>query len=138
MDSQTIVKYIVEAQGDFDLAAERAGLKRQDLFRALAGDETAPLNDQLRNVLMATVFNNIMEASFALKLRLHELSAGELSRAFGAMVASFAALSGQQAADAATTQYDASLAKEEVITKLQTYAKRKQQKTELESKASNE
>jgi hypothetical protein len=121
-----LVKFIVAAKGNLPLAAERLGMDQNEVVAAIIGDDqSVSLTEQLRALLTIGVFDSAMAAQLAFRSSIDELTPKELSQAYTQLVAQFAALTKVASPELSDdAPYDATMAKQRIISRLDRYRKK--------------
>lgn len=123
-NAKELLQFVVAASGNIPLAAEQAGISQRELVAIICGEESASLTENLRAMLMLSVFDTLMQTQLAYRASLDSMSPDALSKAFPSLLQSFSTLSQQPTGDLVDNAHDASRIKEQLITRLDQYKKR--------------
>lgn len=127
-----LVRFITAAEGNLALAAEKAGMSQQDLIAAIVGDnEGSTLTEQLRALLIVNAFDTLMMTSIAFKASLDDLDPEDLAKAYSSQMSTLNAMLKTPAVELSDeAPYDATMAKQRILTRISQY--RKREEAELE------
>ncbi len=120
---QELLRFIVAANGNIPLAAERAGVDRQELVALVTGNDTSTLSENLRAMFILSLYDSLMQAQIAFNANIPFMSPNELARSFSQMATTFSQLTSIQSPDLAGETHDAAAAKSSLITRLEQWKK---------------
>lgn len=122
--AQELLHFVVAAGGNLPLAAERAGVSRQDLVALITGGETNNLAESLRAMIMLSLFDNIQQTAIAFRANLPYMSPDAVAKAYAAQIASFAQISQTPTPELNAETHDAAAAKQNLVTRLESWKNR--------------
>jgi hypothetical protein len=112
------ISAIIAADGNIDLAAERLGIKKQELVVDLLQDEELQTAiPSMKLLLSISMFDVIKSAHLALIESMSSLEPYELSKTYSSFVDSFVRLTGADA-DGSSGRVDPSTIKDNIMGKL--------------------
>ncbi len=124
-----LLQFVVAAQGNLPLAAEYAGVTQQQLVALVCGEESASLTENLRGMLMLSIFDTLMQTQIAYRANLDSMSPDGVAKAFPSLLQAFATLTQQPSDDLVSDTRDASRVKDKLITRLDQYKNRQKDKS---------
>ncbi len=116
--------FVVAAGGNLPLAAERAGIDKKELVTLICGGDTASLTENLKALLVLTLFDNIMQAGLVMKELMPHMPPHEIGKTYSSMLQAFTALTSAPTPDLNGEMRDATVVKERLVTRLQDWKDR--------------
>lgn len=118
-NAKELMEFVISAGGNLPLAAERAGVSKTELVNMITGDGASTLSDNLRAMLLLSIFDTIMQTNIAFRASLPTMSPDAISKAFASQLTAFAQLSGQATPELGSGAADANAAKRNMVTRLE-------------------
>ncbi len=91
-DIKNIIAMVVAADARLGLAAERLGMSKDEVLRAVV-DDTQSLSDQLKVKLLLQLFETLMMTQIAFQATIADMSPDGIARAYASQMQAFAQLS---------------------------------------------
>lgn len=126
---QELIKFVVAAGGNLPLAAERAGISKEELATMLSGNASSTLSEALRSLLVLEIYDTLMQTKIAFLQNLAFMTPNEVARAFASQITVFTQLTQIETPDLAGEVHDAAAAKEKIITRLDQWRQRERAST---------
>lgn len=133
--ARELMTFVVAAEGNLPLAAERAGISQKDLVTLITGGDTSSLSENLKAMLMLQLFDTIMQTNIAFRASLPYMSPGDISKSLSGQLATFAQLTAAPTADLAGEVHDATATKQKLVTRLDAWKKQREKTQVIEGTA---